>query len=97
MASNINIQSIPTLNNIDSANFLNNYVDCNLPLILNEYAGNWPALKKWSREYLKKVAQDTIVEVNMCDFENIRRKTKMTFGKYIDLISNANSPILSLR
>jgi hypothetical protein len=55
--------SIPTVNKIDPADFFKNYYAANWPVVLTGMVDHWPALSKWSLDYLAKKVGEATVEL----------------------------------
>jgi cupin-like protein len=71
--------------------FFRDYLHANRPVILTGLLDAWPAVGKWSPQYLKSVCGDQIVEVMSGrdadpDFERNcqQHRAKVEFGVYID-------------
>lgn len=79
---------------IDGQTFLNDHYAANWPVVLAGEMEGWPALDRWTPDYLKRVVGDREVDVQAdrgadADFE--RRKTRhtrrMAFGAFIDRVA----------
>lgn len=58
--------SVPRLNGPPSAlQFYRDFVSPNRPCIISSAVDNWPALQKWSNEYLHNKIGDTLVSVDL--------------------------------
>eukprot|EP01132_Coremiostelium_polycephalum_P004774 gene4774-5954_t len=53
------------------------------PLIFTKVMKDWPALEKWSTEYILKQFGDTQVDVDMCTFGPMKEIQKMKFSEYL--------------
>jgi len=85
------LSPIDTVDTITPADFKKNYLDARRPLIIKGLTKNWPALHKWTPEYLKEVVGDKVVPL----YDNSKADpakpinsatTHMPFPEYIDLI-----------
>jgi hypothetical protein len=71
--------------------FFRDYLHANRPVILTGLLDAWPAVGRWSPNYLKSVCGDQVVEVMAGrdadpDFERNceQHRAKITFGAYVD-------------
>ncbi|MCM5661933.1 cupin-like domain-containing protein [Galbibacter mesophilus] len=55
------LNEIPRVKNIAKADFINNYVKPQKPVVVEGITEDWPAFKKWHLDYIKEVAGDKIV------------------------------------
>lgn len=55
--------SVPVVDAIDPARFFAEFYAANRPVVLTGLVDHWPALEKWSLDYLDGVAGDRIVEL----------------------------------
>ena len=85
------LSAIDTVDTISAADFKKNYLDARRPLLIKGLTKNWPALTKWTPEYLKQVVGDKVVPL----YNNSKADpskpinsaaAEMPFDKYIDLI-----------
>jgi ribosomal protein L16 Arg81 hydroxylase len=58
-----NPRSIERRSSLGRDDFLQNYYSTNTPVLLQDVAADWPALKKWSPDYFADVIGDQEVEV----------------------------------
>ena len=82
---------IDTVDNISREDFVNNYLKPRKPLIIRKATENWPALKKWTFDYIKETVGDTIVPLYDSSKADPSKPInaaalEMKFGDYIDLI-----------
>ena len=72
-----------------------NYVKRNKPVILTGVSNEWPAISKWTPNYLKSVGGKSIVDVRFVkngEFQpTITPNRKMPFGEFIDLLLTESS------
>ncbi|SEM97642.1 Cupin-like domain-containing protein [bacterium A37T11] len=77
---------------ISVADFTANYLNKGVPVILEDFVSkDSPAFTKWSYDYFKEIAGDTVISLHgKEDSSNDRASsapvTKMKFGEYLDLI-----------
>ncbi len=82
---------IPRVKSISKKDFLRQYLKPQLPVIIEEFDGNWPAHTKWSLDYMKQMAGDKIVPlyddrpVHHDDGFN-QPHAQMKMSEYIDLL-----------
>jgi Cupin-like domain len=55
--------TIPTIDRIGPARFFEDFYAANRPVVLTGLVDHWPALKKWSLEYLAEKVGNSIVEL----------------------------------
>lgn len=55
--------TIPTVDRIEPAHFFEDFYAANRPVVLTGLVDHWPALKKWSLEYLAEKVGDSVVEL----------------------------------
>lgn len=82
---------IDRVDNINKEDFTNNYLKPRKPLVIRDATQSWPALKKWTFEYLKETVDDQIVPLYDSAKADPSKPintsaTEMKFGDYIDLI-----------
>lgn len=57
----LNLQDIPRVETISQEDFINYYFKPQKPVVIEHFVDDWPAVKKWSLDYMKSVAGDKIV------------------------------------
>ena len=82
---------IDSIDNISKDDFVNNYLKPRKPLIIRKATESWPALKKWTFDYLKETVGDQIVPLYDSSKADPSKPInaaalEMKFGDYIDLI-----------
>jgi hypothetical protein len=82
---------IDTVDNISKQDFVNNYLNPHKPLIIRKATESWPALKKWTFDYLKETVGDITVPLYDSSKADPSKPinasaAEMKFGDYIDLI-----------
>src|ERR1700754_1117408 len=82
---------IDTVDNISKEDFVNNYLNLRKPLIIRKATESWPALQKWTFDYLKETVGDQIVPLydsSKADPSKAINASaqEMKFADYIDLI-----------
>jgi hypothetical protein len=84
---------IPRVRKPSRQQFLDEYYSQNRPAVLEGALDDWPALKRWTPDYLKQRLGDRIVEVQAnrnsdpnYEIESGKFKKEMRFGEYVDLV-----------
>lgn len=85
------LKPIDRVDYINKEEFINNYLTPGKPLIITKSTESWPALQKWTFEYLKSVVGEKIVPIydskKADPSKPINAATaEMKFAGYIDLI-----------
>lgn len=85
------LTAIDRVDHITKENFVNNYLNPRKPLIIRKATESWPALDKWTFEYLKEVVGDKVVPLYDSSKADPAKPinaaaSEMKFGDYIDLI-----------
>lgn len=87
----LQLTQIDVLENISEKEFIKNYYKKQKPVIVKQYAKNWPAYQKWSLDYMKEIAGDKMVP--LYDDRPVDPKAKfnsphaqMKMDKYVDLL-----------
>jgi hypothetical protein len=88
---NMVLTPINSVDYIDREDFINNYLNQRIPLIIRKATERWPALQKWTFEYLKEVVGDKMVPLYDSSKADPSKPinaaaAEMKFGDYIDLI-----------
>jgi hypothetical protein len=80
------------------AEFLRDYYTTNRPVLIKGMLDDWPALQKWSPEYLKERFGNRMVEVQMNRLSNARyevqkdrHRRQMSLSEYVDLVGRAET------
>ncbi len=85
------LSQIDRVDNISKEDFVKNYLIPRRPLVISKATQNWPALQKWTFEYLKEVVGDKTVPL----YDSAKADpaapinasaAEMKFADYIDLI-----------
>jgi hypothetical protein len=82
---------IDTVDRISREDFVNNYLKPRKPLIIRKATETWPALQKWTFDYLKEVVDDQVVPLYDSSKADPAKPInaaaiEMRFSDYIDLI-----------
>ncbi|MES2376278.1 MAG: cupin-like domain-containing protein [Bacteroidota bacterium] len=82
---------IDRVDNITKEDFINNYLKPRKPLVIRNATQTWPALKKWTFDYLKETVGDQVVPLYDSSKADPAKPinasaAEMKFGDYIDLI-----------
>jgi hypothetical protein len=87
----IELTPIDRVDKIKKEDFINNYLNPRRPLIIRKATESWPALQKWTFDYLKQVVGDKMVPLYDSSKADPSKPInaaamEMKFGDYIDLI-----------
>ncbi|QTE21777.1 cupin-like domain-containing protein [Polaribacter cellanae] len=87
----LNLSQIDRVKTITKEDFIKNYFKPQKPVVIEQFIENWPAYKKWSLDYMKKVAGDKTVPLyddRPVDFKDGFNEphAKMKMSEYIDLL-----------
>ncbi|MBW8523102.1 cupin-like domain-containing protein [Chryseobacterium chendengshani] len=88
---------VPKITNINSDDFLNNYMKPCKPVILEDFADpNSPAFTKWNYDYFKEIAGDILVNVYGNETQSHDKVAsepiaKTAFSDYLDLIASKST------
>ncbi|MDB5086944.1 MAG: cupin [Mucilaginibacter sp.] len=82
---------IDSVDDITKDDFINNYLNQRKPLIIRKATESWPALQKWTFDYLKATVGDQVVPLYDSSKADPSKPinasaAEMRFGDYIDLI-----------
>src|ERR1700759_1445575 len=82
---------INRVDHINKEDFINNYLKPRKPLVIRKATETWPALQKWTFEYLKEAVGDKVVPLYDSSKADPSKPinasaAEMKFGDYIDLI-----------
>jgi len=85
------LSPIARVDDISKEDFINNYLFPRRPLIIRKATESWPALQKWTFDYLKQVVGDKTVPLYDSSKADPSKPinaaaAEMKFGDYIDLI-----------
>jgi hypothetical protein len=85
------LSPIDRVDDISKEDFINNYLIPRKPLIIRKATQSWPALQKWTFDYLKETVGDKIVPLYDSSKADPSKPinasaAEMKFGDYIDLI-----------
>ncbi|MEO8794394.1 MAG: cupin-like domain-containing protein [Daejeonella sp.] len=89
--SGIILSPVDIVQDITREDFLTNYFKVSKPLVIKKLSASWPALQKWSFEYLKDVAGEQIVPLYNSSKADPAKPinaptAEMKFADYLDLI-----------
>lgn len=92
-----NLAKVPRVSDLSKDAFFQEYYARNLPVIVAGAVADWPAVARWTPDYLKTHIGDQIVQVQANrdknpDYEiyKDRHLRQMTFADFIDQISGSN-------
>lgn len=86
------LKKVEKISGISSADFIQHYMNKGVPVMLKDFVSpDSPAWTKWSYDYFKEIAGDTVVSLHgREDLSNDRAASapvcKMKFSEYLDLI-----------
>src|ERR1700744_1632604 len=85
------LKPIDTVDTISEADFKKNYLEARRPLVIKNLTQTWPALQKWTFDYLKETVGDITVPLYDSSKADPSKPinasaAEMKFGDYIDLI-----------
>jgi hypothetical protein len=85
------LSPIDRVDSISREDFVNNYLKPRKPLIIRKATESWPALQKWTFDYLKETVGDVTVPLYDSSKADPSKPinaaaAEMKFGDYIDLI-----------
>ena len=88
----LNLQDIPRVENIGKEDFINKYLKPQRPVVIERFVADWPAVKKWSLDYMKEIAGDKIVPLyddRPVDYNDGFNEphAKMKMSDYVDLLN----------
>jgi hypothetical protein len=87
----LTLKPIDIVDTISEADFRKNYLEARRPLVIRKMTETWPALQKWTFDYLKEVVGDITVPLYDSSKADPSKPinasaAEMKFGDYIDLI-----------
>lgn len=87
----LHLTEIDRVDRISREDFVNNYLKPRRPLVIRKATESWPALQKWTFDYLKEVVGDITVPLYDSSKADPSKPinaaaTEMKFGDYMDLI-----------
>ena len=87
----LDLQNIPRRRNLSKEEFLREYFEPRLPVVIEDLTENWPAYQNWSFEYFKKKAGDVVVPLYDGKPAKGRQNShgpamKIPFRDYIDIL-----------
>lgn len=85
--------SIPRVSGLSKHEFVENYLKPRKPVILEDFAKDWPALEKWDMDFIRKVAGNHIVPLYDNSKVDYSKKVnepiaEMRMEEYIDLLES---------
>lgn len=87
----LSLTPIDTVDNIGKEDFINKYLKPRKPLVIRKATQSWPALQKWTFDYLKETVGEQVVPLYDSSKADPSKPinasaAEMKFGDYIDLI-----------
>lgn len=87
----LHLTEIDKVDRISREDFVNNYLKPRRPLVIRKATESWPALQKWTFDYLKQAVGDITVPLYDSSKADPSKPinaaaTEMKFGDYMDLI-----------
>lgn len=92
------LKPIKKIENLDTQTFTDQYFNPHIPVVIKDFAKDWPAIKKWTPEYFIETFGDNEVKVFDESFAKpgktyMGKASSMKFGKYLNEIFFSNSPL----
>ncbi len=90
----MDLQPVEVVDDIHPEEFYQRFVKTRTPVKLLNYAKNWPAVEKWTYDYLRKVAGHHKVKLHGAWQDNEPTKIEMPpvkevpFSEYLDMLEN---------
>ncbi|MDT0553483.1 cupin-like domain-containing protein [Urechidicola vernalis] len=87
----LNLQEIDRVKMISKEDFIQNYFKPQKPLVIENLVGDWPAMQRWSLEYMKEIAGDKVVPLyddRPVDYKDGFNEPHaiMKMSEYVDLL-----------
>lgn len=89
----LNLKSVDRVSSLDKKEFIEKYVRPQVPVVVENWIEDWPAVKKWDFDYMKKMVGEKIVP--LYDDRPVDHKdgfnephAKMKMSEYIDLLQS---------
>ena len=87
------LKEVEHVSGIDRKTFINEFAKPRIPVVLKDYAKDWPAISKWSFDYIRQVAGDN--EVPLYDNSKVDYTKKvnepiatMTMAEYLNMLEH---------
>lgn len=95
--SSFHIDSIPRIDDLTRDDFVRDFIAPNQPVVTKSFAQDWPAVKKWSYDYLKQGCGNVEVPLYSEAFagsgnDYLASNHTMPFGEYLDTIEAGPTP-----
>lgn len=85
---------IPRIKSPSPSSFITEYLEPGRPVVLDGIVEMWPAVRKWSSQYLADIAGDTEVELRCIDLarwpSTFMRRGKTSFRNYLADLESGN-------
>ena len=87
------LKTVEHVSAIDRKTFINEFVKPRIPVVLKNYAQDWPAIEKWNFDYMRAVAGNNIVPLYDNSKVDYTKKVNepiatMTLAEYLDLLES---------
>jgi hypothetical protein len=89
-------QLVPRLDRLGHQQFFREYYALNRPVVITGMMDDWPALKLWNFDYLRKSFGERQVEVQFgrttdanYEVNGTKLRRVMRFGEYVDLVESS--------
>jgi hypothetical protein len=89
----LNLKTVDRVRSLDKKEFIENYVRPQIPVVVENWIDDWPALRNWDFDYMKKMVGDRIVP--LYDDRPVDHKdgfnephARMKMSEYIDLLQS---------
>ena len=94
----LNLLSIPRIENITPDDFQALYMGPHRPVVIKDLASSWPAIRKWTPEFLKQKYGDLQVKVYNASFAQpgkhyVSSLRKMPFKEYLHLVTTSSKDL----
>lgn len=98
MPHRLQYRAVDRCPDLSSSAFIEEYLKPGRPVVMRNFARDWPALRKWDYAYLKQGCGDVEVPLYSEAFANsgsdyMQAAQKMPFGDYLDLIAAGPTPL----
>ena len=95
----LNLLPIPRVKNITASEFRKSYLEPNRPVVIEELAASWPALKKWSPEFFAREYGSLLVKVYDASFAQAGRSYMSSLQKipFKEFLNHMTTSSMDLR
>lgn len=87
------LEPIPRVKGLDKETFVREYLRPNRPVVLEDFAKDWPALEKWDMNFIRSVAGNHVVPLYDNSKVDYSKKVnepiaEMKMSEYIDILES---------